>query len=220
MFTGIVESAISIQSVEPQGGITRLTLDLSPLPEAETIKIGDSIALNGCCLTVAELAKNGPKGPRATFEAIPETLRLTNLGDLKPGGLVNVERALRFGSRMDGHMVQGHVDQVGAIGDIVEHKGERRLRIQCGEDFARQCVLKGSVCLDGISLTIAALDRDSLTVAIIPHTWAVTNLASRVQGQRVNLEADVIGKYVLAQMGRMFPKGDVGEDTLRRAGFI
>lgn len=214
MFTGIVEAALAVVDVTPAGGVTRLTLDLSSLADAASIKPGDSVAINGCCLTVAKLT-----GGRATFEAIPETLKLTNLGALKKGSLVNIERALKAGARLDGHLVQGHVDGVGSIAEIKAGSGERRVKVKCGGDFARQCVHKGSVCLDGISLTIAELGPDWFTVAIIPHTWDVTNLRSRHAGDEVNLEADAIGKYVLAHMQRMFPAGAIDEKLLRNAGW-
>lgn len=215
MFTGIVEAALQVVDISPAKSITRLTLDLSSLVDATSMKLGDSVAINGCCLTVAKLAKGN-----ATFEAIPETLRLTNIGALMKGSLVNVERALKAGARLDGHLVQGHVDQVGTIEEIKANKGERRVKVKCGGDFAKQCVLKGSVCIDGISLTIAELGPDSFTVAIIPHTWEVTNLRARKAGDDVNLEADTIGKYVLAHMARMFPKSMIDEKTLKRAGFL
>lgn len=214
MFTGIVEASLPVADVAPAKGVTRLTLDLSRLADAGMVKLGDSVALNGCCLTVAKLAKS-----TATFEAIPETLKLTNLGALKRGSLVNVERALKAGSRLDGHIVQGHVDGVGSIEEIKAGKGERRVRVKCGGDFAKQCIHKGSVCLDGISLTIAELGNDWFTVAIIPHTWEVTNLRGRKAGDEVNLEADALGKYVLAHMQRMFPKSTIDENTLKKAGW-
>lgn len=214
MFTGIVEAALAVVEIAPAKGVTRLTLDLSSLADAATVKLGDSVAINGCCLTVAKRAKD-----RATFEAIPETLKLTNLGTLKKGSLVNVERALKAGARLDGHLVQGHVDGVGSIAEIKVNKGERRVKVKCGGEFARQCVHKGSVCLDGISLTIAELGPDWFTVAIIPHTWEVTNLRGRKAGDEVNLEADTIGKYVLAHMQRMFPKSTIDEKLMKKAGW-
>jgi riboflavin synthase len=196
MFTGIVEAALAVEAVQDKDGLRRITLDLSSLPEADGIKLGDSIALNGCCLTVAAL-----DGELATFEAIPETLKLTNLGGLKQGSVVNVERALKAGSRFDGHFVQGHVDRVGKVA-AVNGEAEWRVRIDSGREFAAQCIHKGSVCIDGISLTIAELGPDWLTVAIIPHTREVTNIRGWKAGTPVNLEADMIGKYVRANMGR------------------
>lgn len=216
MFTGIIEAALRVASVEDAGGLRRITLDLSSVKDAVSVRLGDSIALNGCCLTVAKLDHSA-----ATFEAVPQTLGLTNLGDLKPGSIVNVERALVAGARLDGHLVQGHVDATGKIAAVDHVGGERRLTVVCETAFARQCVSKGSVCVDGISLTIAELGDDRFTVAIIPHTWEVTNLHTRKAGDRVNLEADVIGKYVLAHLQRMTTRpSNVSEDLLKRAGFL
>jgi riboflavin synthase len=194
VFTGIVEAALPVQAATDAGGVRRITLDLSKLGSA---KLGDSIALNGCCLTIAALVSG-----RATFEAVPETLKLTNLGDLKPGSLVNVERALKAGAGFDGHFVQGHVDGVGVVAEIRENGGEWRVRIDCGREFAAQCIHKGSVCVDGISLTIAELEEDAFVVAVIPHTRKITNIGRWAEGARVNLEADMIGKYVRRQMGQ------------------
>jgi riboflavin synthase len=194
VFTGIVEAALEVENFRHENGLLRIDLDLSSLNGWEQIKLGDSVALNGCCLTIAEL-----RGPLATFEAVPETQRLTSLGDLRSGALINVERAMRAGARFDGHFVQGHVDATGRVSEL--HDGaELRAKVECGAVFASQCILKGSVCIDGISLTIAELDASSLTVAIIPHTRRHTNIRQWKTGTRVNLEADMIGKYVRRQL--------------------
>lgn len=212
MFTGIVEAAVAVHQARDGGGLRRITLDLAALKDWQTIKLGDSVALNGCCLTVANL-----DGSRATFEAVPQTLAVTSLGELKAGDLVNVERAMLAGSRLDGHLVQGHVDQVSAVGGITERGGEWRVRVDCGAEFAAQCVERGSVCVDGISLTIAELGPAGFTLAIIPHTRQVTNIRAWRVGTRVNLEADVIGKYVRRQLQQM--AGGVTPELLKRAGF-
>ncbi|MCA8935942.1 MAG: riboflavin synthase [Planctomycetes bacterium] len=211
MFTGIIEAALPLQGVVDSDGVRRLTLDLVSLPESGTIKLGDSVAINGCCLTVARLA-----GSVAVFEAIPETLRLTNLGKLQPRDIVNIERAMQAGARFDGHFVQGHVDGQGVVAAIDEQGGEWRVRVDCGTGFAAQCIPKGSVCIDGISLTIAELTDSNLVVAVIPHTRKVTNILSWKPGTPVNLEADLIGKYVRRQMQG---GGNVTSDLLRAAGF-
>lgn len=210
MFTGIVEAAIPLHSVT-DGAVRNLQLELASLPDADTIKLGDSVALNGCCLTVAAL-----QGGLATFQAVPETLKLTSLGKLAAGSLVNAERAMKIGARLDGHLVQGHVDCVGTVSRIDDRGGEWRVRIDCGREFASQCVHKGSVCVDGISLTIAELHDDAFTLAIIPHTRSVTNIREWRTGTPVNLEADVIGKYVRRQMQAL---SSVDAELLRRAGF-
>jgi len=190
MFTGIVEAATPVVGVS-DGEVRRLVLDLAGLP----VRLGDSVAVNGCCLTVAALEDG-----RATFEAVPETLKLTTLGRLRAGTLVNIERALQAGARFDGHFVQGHVDGVGEITQVSKLPGEWRVQVRCGREFARMCIHKGSVCVDGISLTIAELAEDAFTVAVIPHTLKVTNAQAWAAGTRVNLEADMIGKYVRRQM--------------------
>lgn len=215
MFTGIVEAAVAISSAERSHGLLRLKLDLSALPDATSLKLGDSVALNGCCLTVAELG-----GTVATFEAVPETQRLTNLGGLQAGTVVNVERALQAGARFDGHFVQGHVDGTGSVQAMDEAGGEVRVGIDCGEAFARQCIHKGSVCIDGISLTIAELDASSFTVAVIPHTRKVTNIRHWKPGTLVNLEADLIGKYVRRQLEMATPGSSITDELLRRTGFM
>lgn len=212
MFTGIIEAAIPVRGDKVRGGVKRLELDLWPLEDWESIKLGDSIAINGCCLTVASL-----NGSVAVFEAIPETLSLTNLRQQHVGSLVNIERAMKVGSRLDGHIVQGHVDKVGEIAKVEDRGGEWRITVDCGKDFARTSILKGSVCLDGISLTIAELTDTMLTVAVIPHTRQITNIKSWKPKMAVNLEADVLGKYVQKQIANLADGGL--EDLLKRAGF-
>jgi riboflavin synthase len=217
VFTGIIESAIQVKSATRAGDLLRLGLDLSTLKDWQSIKLGDSVALNGCCLTVAEL-----NGPVATFEAIPQTQKLTSLGGLKEGALVNVERAMQAGARFDGHLVQGHVDSCAAVGEI-KQGDEWRVRVDCGADFAAMCVPRGSVCIDGISLTIAELGPDWLVVAIIPHTRDVTNIREWQPGSKVNLEADVIGKYVRRQLEGVFGRAGesaITEELLRKTGYM
>lgn len=212
MFTGIIEAAIPVAGVANAPGLRRMEIDLRGLQNWQAVKPGDSVAINGCCLTVA-----GLQGGLATFEAVPQTLSLTNLGELRQGDVVNVERAMLAGSRLDGHLVQGHVDKVAAVGGITERGGEWRVRVDCGAEFAAQCVPQGSVCVDGISLTIADLGPAGFTLAIIPHTRQVTNIRHWMQGTRVNLEADVIGKYVRRQLQQM--QGGITPELLKRAGF-
>ena len=216
MFTGIIETSLEVSERREDGVNLVLSLDL-PSDWAESVRVGDSIAISGCCLTVAKLEKT-----RATFELVSETLALTNLGDISLGEMVNVERAMPANGRFDGHIVQGHVDAVGTISDIVNEGGERRVRLTAPQEFLDECVHKGSVCIDGISLTIAELNDEILGVAIIPHTWELTNLKSRRVGDRVNLEADVVGKYVKRMLTKMLDeRGDSGitVDFLREKGF-
>ncbi len=215
MFTGIVEAAVAVGESTRDGGLLRLSMDLSTLEDWQSVKVGDSVALNGCCLTVAQLA-----GATATFEVVPETQKLTTLGGLARGALVNVERAMKAGSRLDGHIVQGHVDGTATIKALHEAGGEVRVAVACGAEFARQCILKGSVCIDGISLTIAELEKDGFTVALVPHTRAVTNARQWRAGTPLNLEADLIGKYVRRHLEGLHEASTIDEELMRRTGFI
>lgn len=214
MFTGIVEAALPVKAAQRQAGLLRLTIDLSSLDESASVRPGDSVAINGCCLTVA-----GLDGALAMFEAIPETQSLTNLGELQPGVPVNVERAIKAGGRFDGHFVQGHVDGTGVVTDMQERAGELRVTIDCGPGFAAQCIQKGSVCVDGVSLTIAELGTTSFVLAIIPHTRKVTSIGQWRVGTRVNLEADMVGKYVRRGL-QAGPASGIDESLLKRAGFM
>jgi riboflavin synthase len=185
MFTGIVRELGRVEAFD--GSRLRVAA-----PEtAPGVAIGDSVAIAGVCLTVVE---NGGGG--LGFDAVPETLSRTSLGRLRTGDAVNVEPALRAGDPMGGHVMQGHVDGVGTV-RAVEPEGEgRRIWIDTPPDVLRYCVEKGSVAVDGTSLTVAALDDAGFAVALIPHTLAVTTLGSLAPGDPVNLEADVLAKYV------------------------
>lgn len=189
MFTGIVEFLGEVESlrVTPEGG----GLTLCGVAFADDLVLGESVAINGCCLTVVE------KGPgRVRFDLLQETLRLTNLGRLKPGSPVNLERAMRADSRLSGHFVQGHVDTTGAVLAYTQEGQDHRLTIALPESGRRLVVPKGSVTVDGMSLTIAELRDDQFTIFITPHTHAVTTLCSLTPGWRVNLEFDMVGKQV------------------------
>lgn len=189
MFTGIVEHLGHVTAVHEREGGRRIVIDLGAL--ADGLAVGASIAVNGVCLTAVECARS-----RVSFDVIPESLARSNLGELVEGSPVNLERALIAGARLDGHFVQGHVDATGVVATIETLPGETRLTVTPPAEFLRLCVPKGSVAIDGVSLTIAALGRSDFTVALIPHTLAVTTLGSRAVGNTVNLEADMIGKYV------------------------
>jgi len=189
MFTGIVRERGRVASVEGDGNGIRIRLD-APLTAAEAA-IGDSVSLNGCCLTVVEAA-NG----MLAFDAVPETLSRSSLDGLEAGDELNVEPALRAGDPLGGHYVQGHVDGVGRVRSV-EPEGEgRRISFDAPPDVLRYCVEKGSVAVDGVALTIAELDEAGFAVALIPHTLAATTLGTLEPGARVNLEADVLAKYV------------------------
>jgi riboflavin synthase len=194
MFTGIVERTVRVASVAKGTGFIRLNL-ASPWQD---VKLGDSIAINGVCLTVAEMQPQ-----LLGFDVIPETLAKTNLGLLNEGDQVNVERSLRAGDRMDGHFVQGHVD---ATARLVAQKGddeEWRLTVQPPMELMKFIIPKGSVCIDGVSLTIAKLEHDRFDVAIIPTTLKMTTLGSRPIGWPFNIEADVLSKTIVTTLERM-----------------
>lgn len=212
MFTGIVTQRALVAGVEPvagsAAGAIRLSLRLAtPIPGAV---LGDSIALDGCCLTVVAL-----DGTAVAFEAIPETLRKTTLGARRPGDRVNVEPALKTGDALGGHLVQGHVDGVGVVRAIETAGGDVRMSIDLPPVLHGAVIAKGSVTVDGVSLTVGECDDRSFSVYLIPHTLAVTGLGEKRVGESVNLEADVIGRYVehhvrrvLAALGRTAPTAE------------
>ena len=189
MFTGIVrELGVIADAKEAAGG--RALVVRAPETAARAA-VGDSVAINGCCLTATTL-----DGGDIAFHAVPETIRRTTLGGIEPGERVNVELALRAGDELGGHYVQGHVDAVGRI-QSVEAEGEGlRVFVEAPDDVLRYCVEKGSVTVDGVSLTVAELADDAFAVALVPHTLAATTLSDPQPGQPVNLEADVLAKYV------------------------
>ncbi|MFN3648103.1 MAG: riboflavin synthase [Armatimonadota bacterium] len=189
MFTGIIEEAGQVLRVQSQDEGARLELEAPAV--AADVRLGDSVAVNGVCLTVV-----AHEGPRLAFDAVRETLQRSNLGTLRPGHRVNLERPLRAGGRLDGHLVQGHVDGTGVLSSVVEEGGSHRLRFQALPSLLRYVVEKGSIAVDGISLTVAAVGPDWFEVVIIPHTWQVTNLSGRGLGETVNLEVDILAKYV------------------------
>jgi riboflavin synthase len=188
MFTGLVESLGKVTSLENLGEQARLTLSI---PFAGELALGDSVAVNGCCLTVAGMA-----GDHVHFDVLAQTLRVTSLGKLSVGSAVNLERALRVGDRLGGHFVQGHVDAVGEILSLEENGQDHVLEVSLPQEIHRLCVAKGSIAIDGISLTIADLKRDSSVFWITPHTFANTNLRDAKAGDAVNLEADMLAKHV------------------------
>jgi riboflavin synthase len=188
MFTGLVESLGEVKEVRPDGDGRDLIIAAPMAPE---LAIGESVAVNGACLTVVARDSNTFR-----FQAGPETLRRTNLGELRPGDRVNLERSVRLSDRLGGHLVQGHVDGLGSIASR-ERQGEwETIWFACPPALARQMVSKGSVAVDGISLTIVDVNTDRFSVALIPHTLAVTTLGFKPVGASVNLETDLIAKYV------------------------
>ena len=197
MFTGIVESVGRITGLEARADGSLLRIEAGALSEG--VRIGDSVALDGCCLTVVRV-----DGEELCFEAVAETLARTSIGERKAGDRLNLERALPASGRLDGHIVQGHVDGTGQVRGIERSGDDVRMTIGCDRALAELFVPKGSVAIDGVSLTVVDPRADAFSVALIPHTLAVTTLGDREPGDRVNLEADVIGKYVrhyLTQLG-------------------
>lgn len=188
MFTGIVEHLGTVVDVVSRPRARTLTIDAGVLA---TAAVGASVAVDGTCLTVVSTDP-----PRLVFEVVGETLDRTTLGSIEPGDAVNLERPMAATGRFDGHIVQGHVDGVGVVASVSDDGDERRMVIRVPDELSRFLVEKGSVTVDGVSLTVAGLDGDRIEVALIPHTLAVTTLGRRSEGELVNLEADVLAKYV------------------------
>lgn len=189
MFTGLIEAVGRVAAVVPMKGGVRLAVETALAP---SLAVGDSVAHNGVCLTLVDVADRV-----ITTEVSPETLRVTNLGALAVGSLVNLERPVRADGLMGGHFVQGHVDGTGWVRAIVNEGDFWRFTFTYPEPLAPLLIPKGSIAVDGISLTVAALRPGEFDVQIIPHTWTHTNLQARQVGELVNLEGDMLGKYVL-----------------------
>jgi riboflavin synthase len=189
MFTGLIEALGTVQRVELEGAGRRLVLAAPSL--AGTMAVGDSLAVNGACLTVVER-----NGDTLHFQAGPETLLRTNLGDLKPGDAVNLERPLAVTDRLDGHFVQGHIDGMGRIAERIRQGDWELVWFSCSPELTAQMVSKGSVAVDGVSLTIVEVAADRFSVALIPHTLTHTTLGHKGPGASVNIETDLLAKYV------------------------
>lgn len=188
MFTGLIEKLGEIIALEARGEQARLVI---AMPFAAELALGDSVAVNGCCLTVVEVSGNA-----VAFDVLAQTLRVTSLGKLREGSLVNLERALRLGDRLGGHFVQGHVDALGEILALRRDGQDHVVEVTLPSDIQRLCVPKGSIAIDGISLTIAELTAGSAVFWITPHTFLHTNLQAAEVGGAVNLEADMLAKHV------------------------
>ena len=196
MFTGIVEELGRVQAITPNAGGARL--EIAATQVLDDAEIGASIAVNGCCVTVVALGEGC-----FAVDAVSETLARTDLGALQPGDRVNLERPVRLQDRLGGHLVQGHVDAAGTIrARTPEADGSERIAFAAPEPIMRYVVEKGSITVDGISLTVAALAPEGFEVAVIPHTLAVTTLGAKQGGDTVNLEVDIVAKYVERLLGR------------------
>ncbi len=193
MFTGIIEEAGVIKEIKPTARSIELTVTARTCGRG--VKLGDSVAVNGCCLTVVKIAGSG-KLRRWQFDLLQESWKLTNLQFARPGSLVNLERSLRANGKLGGHFVTGHVDGMGKIIRWEKSGADHILEIAAPAAVLRYVVHKGSIAVDGMSLTVAAVGRRSFRIWIIPHTFEVTALRERAVGDFVNLEADLLGKYV------------------------
>ncbi len=221
MFTGLIQGQGTVLTVQPQGGDTRLLLRTHFA--LDSLELGESIAVNGVCLTVES-------GDSHSFSAFvsAESLQHTNIGLLQQGTLVNLERALAVGQRLGGHMVSGHVDCVATVLSITPAGQSRCIRLQFPAKYSPEIISKGSVTLDGISLTVNACGADFLEVNVIPETWSVTTVGAWKTGSKVNLETDIIGKYVRhmlspyqAQLAQKSPsESAVTENLLKQHGFL
>jgi riboflavin synthase len=191
VFTGIVEGMARVKSVSKskRGADTSMRVKLGKLGRG--LKEGDSVCINGACLTATRLSKG-----EAEFEMVAETIRRTNLGSAKPGDYVNVERSLKVGERLEGHFVLGHVDGTGTVDKIEKMPSETKIWIRLDSHLAKSVVEKGSIAVDGISLTVVDVDGEKVSISLIPHTLGVTTLGMRKKGETVNIETDILGKYV------------------------
>lgn len=193
MFTGIIEGigkVIKIEKKTSNRSAVKMTVDLGK--HARGLKIGQSVALNGVCLTVTGISNS-----KCNFEMIEETTKKTDLGNLKEGGIINIERSLKVGDRMEGHFVLGHVDGVGVIKKIETKPKEIKIWFEIPKNLTKFVVQKGSIAIDGISLTVVDVQKNLASVCLIPHTVDVTNFHTRKIGDKINIETDILGKYIL-----------------------
>ncbi len=212
MFTGIVEELGSVKALRRDAGAARLTISASTV--LESTAIGESICVNGVCLTVVEM-----NGNDFSADVAVETLKVTNLGELKIGAKVNLERALQLSARIGGHLVSGHVDAVGRIREKREEGNGWRIFIDAPAGVLRYVIKKGSIAVDGISLTVADVDTSGFSIAMIPHTAKLTTLGFKAAGDSVNLESDIIGKYVERLLSGRVEDG-VSLELLKKTGFV
>jgi riboflavin synthase len=232
MFTGIIEQLGKIATIERQHESVRLTVGAPGI--AEDVRLGESVAVDGVCLTVTHI-----EPPHIAFDAVYETMRKTTLGALLEGDPVNLERSLPVGGRLGGHIVQGHVDGTGRIASIRPVGNSWFIYVDAAPELMRYVVTKGSVAVDGVSLTVAEAEDRTFALSIIPHTWEHTNLQHKRAGDMVNIECDILGKYVEKlldgygggnplrrggdeEQGRRYndEQADMGRDLLARSGYV
>lgn len=195
MFTGIVKGVGMVTSVSKSKGGAEIIIRVRLGKFGRGLKKGDSVCINGACLTATKLSKG-----EAEFEMVSETIRRTNLGQTKPGEMVNIERSLRVGDRLEGHFVLGHVDGTGVIEDIQKMSSETTIWIKLDKWLTKSLVPKGSIAIDGVSLTLVGVEGDRVSVSLIPHTLKMTTLGMKRIGDRVNIETDILGKYVVINL--------------------
>lgn len=213
MFTGIIEELGTVKAVNK--GRESATLEIGVEKVVGDLNLGDSIAVNGVCLTVVKFDSTG-----FSAEVMAETLRKSNLGKLKSGDKVNLERAMRLGDRLGGHLVAGHVDATGTIKSTVREDIATVFTVEAPEEILRYVIAKGSVAIDGISLTVVDYDKKSFRVSIIPHTASQTTLGFKKSGDAVNLEADMLAKFVERLLSGKAGKEGIDKDFLGRHGFM
>jgi riboflavin synthase len=195
MFTGIVEGIGTVTSVSKSKNRAEIILRVRLGRLGRGLKKGGSVSINGACLTATKLFRG-----EAEFEMVSETIRRTNLGQTKPGETVNIERSLKVGDRLEGHFVLGHVDGSGIIEDIQKMPSETTMWIRLDKRLTRSLVPKGSIAIDGVSLTLVGVEGDRVSISLIPHTLKTTTLGMKHRGDRVNIETDILAKYVITNL--------------------
>lgn len=214
MFTGIIQEKGNF--LRRLKGNNKYQLEIEAESVLEGVKIGDSIAVNGVCLTVVDFGGNYFRA-----DVMPETLKSTNLGDLEAGSVVNLEQSLRLNDFIGGHFVTGHVDGTAAVKNIKVEKNAKIIEMEVGEELEKYIVHKGSAALNGVSLTVMGIDNGILTISLIPETWSETNLADVSAGDRINIETDMLGKYVYKMLeNKKEDQNKITKDFLAENGFI